>query len=50
MRILAVVDGAVDRDGPHTRRVAITVTIVVLTAISARPHVDVTQTIATLNR
>ena len=49
MCILAVVDGAVDRNGPHTGRISIAVAIIVLTAIATGPHIDVAQPISTLS-
>ena len=50
MSVLAVVDGAVDRNGPHAGGVAITVTIIILTSIATGPHVDVSQAISTLTQ
>lgn len=48
MGILAVVDGAVDTDGPHTRGVSVTITIVLLSAIPGRPDVNITQSVSAL--
>jgi len=49
MRILSVVDGAVDRNGPHAGCVSIAVAIIILTAIATGPHIDVAQPISTLS-
>jgi hypothetical protein len=46
--VLAVVDGRVNRDGPHGGCVAVAIAVVVLAAVAARPHVDVAQSVATL--
>lgn len=48
VRVLAVVDGRVDGYGPHGRRVAVAVAVVVRAAVAARPHVDVAQAAAAL--
>jgi len=48
MRVLAVVDGTVDADGPHTRGVSVTVTIVLLSAVPGRPDVDIAQSVSAL--
>lgn len=50
MRVLAVVDGTVDTDGPHTRSISITITIVLLSAVPGCPNVDIAQSISTLVR
>jgi len=44
----AVVCRRVDRDGPHAGRVAVAVAVVVLAAVSRRPHIDTAQAVATL--
>jgi hypothetical protein len=49
MSILTVVDGAVDGDGPHAGGVSVTVAVIFFTPITARPNVDVTETIPTLS-
>lgn len=46
--ILSVVDRRVDGDGPHAGRVAVTITVVVLAAVTRSPNVDVAQTSSTL--
>lgn len=48
MRVLTVVDGTVDADGPHTRGVSVTVTIVLLPPVTGRPDVDVAQSVSAL--
>lgn len=48
MRILAVVDGRVDRYGPHGRCVAVAVAVVIRAAVAARPHVDAAEPAAAL--
>jgi hypothetical protein len=47
--VLAVVDGRVDRDGPHGRRVAVAVAVVVLAAVAARPDVYVAEPSSSLS-
>ena len=44
----AIVDGRVDRDGPHAGRVAVTVAVVVLAAVAGRPHVYAAEAVAAL--
>lgn len=41
MSVLAVVDCAVNADGPHAGCVPIAITIVLFTAVTGRPYVDV---------
>lgn len=48
MRVLTVVDGTVDADGPHTRGVSVTVTVVLLPAVTGRPDVDIAQSVSAL--
>lgn len=48
MGVLAVVDGTVDTDGPHTRGVSVTVTVVLLSAVPGRPDVDIAQSVSAL--
>lgn len=48
MRVLPIVNRAVNGNGPHAGSVAITVTVIVLTAVPTRPDVDVTQSVSTL--
>jgi len=48
MCVLTVVDGTVDADGPHTRGVSVTVTVVLLSAIPGRPDVDIAQSVSAL--
>lgn len=50
MRVLTVVDGTVDADGPHTCGVPVTITIVLLSAVPGRPDVDIAQSVSTLMR
>lgn len=50
VRILTVIDSAVDRDSPHASRIAIAVAVVVLSTIATRPHVYITKSIATLSK
>jgi hypothetical protein len=50
MCVLAIINGAVDGDGPHAGRIPVTVAIIVFTAVTTGPHVDVAQTVAALNR
>ena len=48
MGVLAVVDGRIDGNGPHGGGVAVAVAVVVLAAVSRRPHIDAAQAVATL--
>lgn len=48
MRVLTVVNSTVDTDGPHARGVSIAITIVLLSAVTGSPDVNVTQTVSTL--
>lgn len=41
VRVLAVVDGAVDAYRPHAGGVTVAVAVVVFAAVAARPHVNV---------
>ena len=50
VRIRPIVNGRVDGDRPHGRRVAVAVAVVVLAPVARRPHVDVSQAVATLQR
>lgn len=48
MRVLPVVDGTVDTDGPHTRGVSVAITVVLLSAVPGRPDVDIAQSVSAL--
>lgn len=48
VRILTIVDGAVNGNCPHGGGIAIAVAIILLAAIARRPDVDVAQAISTL--
>jgi len=48
VRILAIINGAVNGNGPHGGGITIAVAIILLTAIARCPDIDVAQTIATL--
>lgn len=48
MRILTVVDGTIDTDGPHTRGVSVTITIILLSAVPGRPDVNIAQSVSAL--
>lgn len=48
MGVGAVVDGRIDANGPHGGSIPVAVAVIVLTSVTAGPHVDVTQTIAPL--
>lgn len=48
MGVLTVVDGTIDTDGPHTRGISVTITIILLSAVSGRPNVDIAQSVSTL--
>lgn len=48
MSVGAVVDGRVDADSPHGGSITVAVAVIVLTSVTAGPHIDVTPTIAPL--
>jgi hypothetical protein len=48
--VVTSVDGRVDGDGPHGGGVTVAVAVVILAAVTAGPHVDVTQPVATLKK
>lgn len=48
VRILAIVDGAVNGNCPHGGGIAIAVAIILLAAIARRPDIDVAQAISAL--
>lgn len=48
MCILSIIDGTVDRDCPHGRSISITIAVILFTAITRCPDVNVPQTIAAL--
>jgi len=45
---LAIIGGRVDRHCPHTRRVAVTVAVVIGPSVTRGPHVDRAETVAAL--
>lgn len=50
MRVLTIVNSAIDTDGPHARGVSVAVTIVLFSAVSGSPHVNVTQSVPALKK
>lgn len=46
--VLAIVDGAVNRNGPHGGSVAIAIAIILFATIPRCPDIDVAQSIASL--
>jgi len=46
--VLAVVDGAVNGNGPHGGGVAVAVAVVLLAAVAGGPNIDVPEAISTL--
>lgn len=48
MGVLTIVNGTVDTDGPHTCGVSVTITVVLFSAISRCPDIDIAQPVSAL--
>lgn len=48
--VLAVIDSAIYADGPHARRITVTIAVVVFSAITTRPYINVPQAITSLSQ